>query len=118
MDEYSLSKDECTTSCFPSQGGKDLVSFEYVDSSANLVALVGDGNEWNPEAQPLTRDSGGKWTVNIRLARGNYQYKFVVNGERWEEDPSNQHRVANEHGTHNSIRQVGTDAKSTGQPSP
>jgi hypothetical protein len=43
----------------------------------------------------------------MRLAPGSYQYKFVVNGERWEEDPLNLHRVMNEHGTYNSVRKVG-----------
>jgi hypothetical protein len=44
------------------------------------------------------------------LAPGAYQYKFVVNGERWEEDPLNLQRVMNEHGTFNSIRNVGINA--------
>jgi len=86
---------------------KKLVAFEYFDPSANVVALVGDFNHWNSAARPLKRDSGGLWKVKIRLAPGSYQYKFVINGERWEEDPLNQHRVMNEHGTHNSIREVG-----------
>lgn len=86
---------------------KEVVSFEYFDPLANVVTVAGDFNEWNPTARPLKRDAGGLWAVRIRLAPGSYQYKFVVNGERWEEDPLNLHRVMNEHGTHNSIRKVG-----------
>ena len=96
---------------------KELVTFEYFDPSANIVALVGDFNQWNPVVRPLKRDSGGLWSVKIRLAPGSYHYKFVINGERWEEDPLNQHRVMNEHGTHNSIRKVGADAEELAQPS-
>jgi len=94
---------------------KELVAFEYFDPSANVVALVGDFNQWNSAARPLKRDSGGLWSVKIRLAPGSYQYKFVINGDRWEEDPLNQHRVMNEHGTHNSIRTVGTGSEERAQ---
>jgi len=93
-----------------------LVLFEYFDPSANVVALVGDFNHWNPAARPLKRDAGGLWRVKIRLAPGNYQYKFILNGERWEEDPLNHHRVMNEHGTYNSIRNVGAAPHDGAQP--
>lgn len=86
---------------------KRSVAFEYFDPSATIVTLVGDFNQWDPKARPLKRDAGGLWKVTIRLEPGTYPYKFVVNGERWEEDPLNLHRVYNEHGTFNSLRKVG-----------
>jgi 1,4-alpha-glucan branching enzyme len=85
---------------------KPQVTFEYFDPSATIVTLVGDFNRWDQKARPLKRDAGGLWKVALRLAPGSYQYKFVINGERWEEDPLNLHRVPNEHGTFNSIRTV------------
>lgn len=97
--------------------GQKLVVFEYFDPSASVVALVGEFNQWNPAAKPMKRDPGGLWSVKIRLAPGSYQYKFVINGERWEEDPLNQHRMMNEHGTHNSIREVGANPEERVQPS-
>lgn len=87
---------------------KQPVVFEYFDPSARVVTLVGDFNRWDPNLKPLKRDAGGLWKVTIRLEPGTYQYKFVVNGERWEEDPLNLHRVMNEHGTFNSVRKVGS----------
>ena len=87
---------------------KEFVLFEYFDPSANVVALVGDFNQWNPSIRPMKRDAGGLWKVKVLLAPGSYQYKLVVNGDRWEEDPLNLHRIMNEHGTYNSIRTVGT----------
>jgi 1,4-alpha-glucan branching enzyme len=85
---------------------KPLITFEYFDPSATTVALAGDFNEWDQKGRPLKRDAGGLWKVALRLAPGRYEYKFVVNGERWEEDPLNLHRVRNQHGTFNSIRTV------------
>jgi 1,4-alpha-glucan branching enzyme len=86
---------------------KQAVTFEYFDPSATIVTLVGNFNQWDPKARPLKRDAGGLWKVTMRLEPGTYPYKFVVNGERWEEDPLNLHRVYNEHGTFNSLRKVG-----------
>jgi 1,4-alpha-glucan branching enzyme len=87
---------------------KEVVVFEYFDPSAKIVTVTGDFNKWNQTAKPMKRDAGGLWKVKVRLDPGSYQYKFVVNGERWEEDPLNLHRAMNEHGTYNSIRKVGT----------
>lgn len=96
----------------PSRTGNGLrkksVVFEYFDPSAHVVALAGDFNQWNPSSRPMKRDAGSLWKVKVLLPPGSYQYKFVVNGERWEEDPLNLHRIMNEHGTFNSIRTVGT----------
>ncbi len=92
---------------------KEFVLFEYFDPSSKIVALVGDFNQWNPSIRPMKRDGGGLWKVKVLLAPGSYQYKFVVNGDRWEEDPLNLHRIMNEHGTYNSIRTVGTGSDST-----
>jgi 1,4-alpha-glucan branching enzyme len=86
---------------------KKSVTFEYFDPLAAVVSLAGDFDEWNPGARPLKRDAGGLWKVTVRLEPGTYQYKFVVNGQRWEEDPLNLHRTPNEHGSFNSIRRVG-----------
>ncbi|HMS83292.1 MAG TPA: glycogen-binding domain-containing protein [Nitrospira sp.] len=95
---------------------KEIVWFEYFDPAAEVVAVVGEFNKWTSTVSPLKRDPGGLWKVKIRLAPGTYQYKFVVNGERWEEDPLNLLRVVNEHGTFNSIREVGKRPEETCAP--
>jgi 1,4-alpha-glucan branching enzyme len=85
---------------------KRTVSFEYFDPAARVVTLAGDFNGWDPQARPLKRDAGGLWKGTVRLAPGTYQYKFVVNGERWEVDPVNPDQAPNEHGSFNSVRVV------------
>lgn len=90
---------------------KAIVVFEYFDPSANIVTVTGDFNQWNPTARPMKRDAGGLWKVKVRLDPGSYQYKFVINGERWEEDPLNLHRTMNEHGSFNSVRNVGANSE-------
>lgn len=86
--------------------GTKPVVFEYFDPGARTVAVAGDFNQWNPSARPLRRDAGGRWSVSVKLPPGTYHYRFVVDGDRWVEDPMNSERAANDYGTFNSIRLV------------
>lgn len=51
------------------------------------VALAGSFNAWNPNELFLDRTVSG-WRIPYVLAAGNYEYKFVVDGE-WITDPEN-----------------------------
>jgi hypothetical protein len=57
--------------------------------SSSRVAVVGDFNDWDPAATPL-RPAGddGTWIVELRLPPGRYHYTFLVDGRRWQRDPS------------------------------
>ncbi len=67
------------------------------------VTVVGDWNDWNPKAQPMTR-SDGKWEIVLQLKRGrSYQYQFLIDGKTWIADPKNLVRVDNGYGGMNSI---------------
>lgn len=83
-----------------------LVSFEHFAPAARVVALVGDFNQWDSSKHPMKLGAGGQWQVAVRLKPGTYQYKFVVDGDRWEEDAANPNKVVNEHGTSNSLCEV------------
>ncbi len=98
-------KQESTTK---TRSGSSLnsVSFEFFAPTARTVTLVGDFNNWDPGSHPLRQSDRTLWKVTMRLKSGTYQYKFVIDGDRWEEDPLNPNRVPNEHGTFNSVREV------------
>lgn len=49
---------------------------------ARQVALVGDFNDWNPKATPMTRQDDGRWMASLELSHGYHQYLFLVDGER------------------------------------
>lgn len=58
-------------------------------SPASSVAVVGDFNDWDPAATPLRlTQEGGVWSVELRLKPGRYHYTFLIDGRRWEGDPS------------------------------
>lgn len=88
------------------RGGTKLVSFEHFAPAARVVALVGDFNQWDSSKHPMKLGPGGQWQVAVRLKSGTYQYKFVVDGDRWEDDAANPNKVVNEHGTSNSLCEV------------
>lgn len=50
----------------------------YLD--AQEVFCAGSFNNWNRDAQPMIKTDKG-WTCSIKIPKGNYEYKFVVDGE-------------------------------------
>ncbi len=89
----------------PAQPKAKTVSFQWMSTEANTVAVVGDFNNWDVQAHPLKKGKDGVWKVTLRLRPGTYEYLFVVNSE-WREDPLNPHRVPNPHGGFNSLCEV------------
>ena len=52
------------------------------------VSRTGSFADWNPKANPMTKDAEGVWRVTARLPDGKHLYKFVVDGT-WMADPAN-----------------------------
>jgi hypothetical protein len=84
------------------------VEFLLVAPRASSVMLVGDFNDWTRSATPLrTIAAGGLWSVTVPLAPGRYRYAFVVDGKRWEPDPSAPPAPDDEFGSPASVVTVG-----------
>jgi hypothetical protein len=64
----------------------DGITFALSAPAAGRVALIGDFNDWNPDANPLQRRSS-QWSVTLKLKPGRYRYSFVVDGSSWQADP-------------------------------
>ncbi|NUP88662.1 MAG: isoamylase early set domain-containing protein [Candidatus Sumerlaeia bacterium] len=78
------------------------------EAAAQSVHLTGDFADWNPTAIPMSDSDGdGTWTVTHTFTPGEYQYKFVVNGDQWVADPANPEQVDDNYGGHNSVLRVG-----------
>lgn len=75
---------------------------------ATSVSVAGTFNGWNAQANPMSDPEGdGIWTTVIELAPGTYQYKFVVNGSEWYEDPYSADYAPDGFGGKNSVIYVG-----------
>ena len=86
----------------------DGVRFSLYAPKAKKVCIAGDFNNWSKNADPMyDEDSDGIWTIVLPLKPGRYEYKFVIDGDRWVPDPANPHRVDDGFGGKNSIIVVG-----------
>ena len=71
-----------------SAAGLQHVQFVLVAPDAREVALVGSFNDWDTAKTHLVRGPGGVWKAMVPLTAGRYTYSFVVDGARWQADPS------------------------------
>lgn len=72
------------------------------DAAHDSVRVVGEFNSW--EGTPLTRQKDGSWRTTVTLKPGRqYQFRYLVDGEHWVNDPDADGRVRNPYGEDNSI---------------
>jgi hypothetical protein len=79
------------------------VEFVLRTSADSTVAVVGDFNDWDPQATPLRAASDSLWSVIVPLRPGRYRYTFVVDGTRWRRDPSAPRALEDDFGTPTSV---------------
>lgn len=93
-----------TVGCSPPRVQNGHLVFVYHDDEAQRVSLAGDFNGWNGASSPLMKDGSGLWLCKFATpGPGSYQYKFVVDDERWIEDPGNGMKVPDGYGGLNSV---------------
>jgi 1,4-alpha-glucan branching enzyme len=81
------------------------VTFELpANVNAEKVSLCGEFNEWDPEKNPLKKSKDGSFSITISLKPGrSYRYRYLVDGERWENDWSADEYLPNEFGSDDSV---------------
>lgn len=90
--------------CKPPRVENGRLLFVFHDDSADSVSVAGDFNSWNHIATPLKRNTSGLWSTEIVAPKvGRLEYKFIVNGRRWLEDPSNGMKAPDNFGGLNSV---------------
>ncbi|MCG8318332.1 MAG: isoamylase early set domain-containing protein [Cytophagales bacterium] len=73
-------------------------------NSAKKVNVVGEFNDWNEKALPMKKLKDGSFKVTQDLSVGQeYQFKYLLDGEVWENDSNADKYVANEFTTENSV---------------
>jgi hypothetical protein len=75
----------------PLDNGRFEVLFRFKPPrKVESVTLAGTFNNWDLKKQPLQGpERDGTFTARVILAKGTYEYKFVVDGKSWEADPTN-----------------------------
>ena len=81
------------------------ITFQFRNAAAKTVAVAGDFNGWSLSTHPMKRGRGNVWTLEVELPAGRHEYKFIVDGNEWWNDPEAP-KVPNAWGTENSYREV------------
>jgi diguanylate cyclase (GGDEF)-like protein len=85
------------------------VIFRYRPEAGQAVercSVVGDFNGWDVRADPMNPQEDGSFWAKVGLIPGTYEYKFVLNGEKWINDPSASESISDGYWGHNSILHV------------
>ena len=81
------------------------VSLTLEAPNAEAVFLMGDFNQWNEKVHPMKKEGDGTWKKIIMVPPGRYEYRFLVDGQWWN-DPANDQVCPNCFGTLNNILEV------------
>ena len=76
------------TSQADKRGEMVWIRFLYTNDDADSVAVAGDFSQWEPVSLS-PREAEGKtvWTGLVPVSRGEHEYQFLINGNRWVTDP-------------------------------
>lgn len=81
------------------------VLFTLEDAPGRQVFVAGSFSDWQPKHRLSDKEGSGFYSCRILLPPGEYQYKFVVDGE-WRLDAANPSFTPNDFGTLNSLLSV------------
>ncbi len=78
------------------------VAFEYASETASQVTLVCEINEWEPI--PMKKNRKGVFRTRVRFPKeADFQFRYLIDGEIWENDCAADAYRLNEHGSDNSV---------------
>jgi len=71
--------------------------------NAETVAVLGDFNNWQ-NGVVLTKQKDGSFKAAVELEKGrSYEYRFLINGEKWENDWAAEAYTPTPFGAYNSV---------------
>ena len=80
---------------------------EEAAPEARKIAVVGDFNSWNKNADMMTRQKDGSFSLTLELTSNReYRFKYLIDGTQWENDWCADKYVRNEFGGEDSVIQV------------
>ena len=89
-----------------SKTGKNCrITFKIdADCGAENAAVLGEWNEWSPESHPMTKRKDGSLSTTISLDAGReYRFRYLLDGERWENDEQADQLATNRFGSQDCV---------------
>jgi 1,4-alpha-glucan branching enzyme len=90
---------------YSNAGRSCRVTFELPgEVNAQTVSLCGEFNEWSASAHPMMCRKDGRFSTTISLQAGEtYRFRYLLDGERWENDWAADGYAPNNFGTEDSV---------------
>lgn len=91
------------------KGGNKCRVWFYLppEVEADSANLVGDFNNWDKAATPMKMKKDGTFYAAVTLETGNeYQFRYLLDNERWENDWDADDYQPNDLGEENSVVKV------------
>jgi 1,4-alpha-glucan branching enzyme len=77
------------------------------DVKAQKASVCGEFNNWDRELNPMKRLKNGGFTLTLSLKSGqSYRFRYLLDGERWENDWEADSYVPNDFGSQDSVVEV------------
>ncbi|HEY4416223.1 MAG TPA: glycogen-binding domain-containing protein [Verrucomicrobiae bacterium] len=73
--------------------------------TAQDVQLAGNFTQWEKSAIAMSKNDNGIWQAAVAMQPGEYQYRFLVDGEWWDDEECASYSP-NPFGSRNAVRQV------------
>jgi hypothetical protein len=87
---------------FFKKGSECEVTFRIAPQDAGEVVLLTEVNGWQPI--PMQQLKSGEFKTRVKLPTGRHvQFRYLIDGSRWENDDAADGYVPNEHGSENSV---------------
>jgi hypothetical protein len=83
--------------------GQQEVTFRFRTLPGRRVTVAGSFNAWDKERHALRDTGNGYYEAVVIVPAGRQEYKFVVDGSKWQTDPSNPQGAPDGHGGQNSL---------------
>lgn len=77
------------------------------ETNARAAALVGEFNGWSKTSHPMKRRKDGSFSLTVSLNPGRqYRFRYILDGERWENDQAADGYLPNPFGTQDSLIRI------------
>jgi 1,4-alpha-glucan branching enzyme len=75
--------------------------------NAQTAQLCGDFNDWNTNSHPMRRSKNGGFTLTLSMETNQeYRFRYLLDGDRWENDWAADGYVPNDFGSEDSVVDV------------
>jgi hypothetical protein len=74
---------------------------------AETVCVVGEFNNWSPDAAPMKRRTNGDFCITLDLEKGrSYRFRYLIDGCKFENDWRADRYQSNPYGSEDSVVEV------------